>query len=126
MCIRDRSEGVLDFRDIVKSFTRDMQAQLWTKAAGHYYGKGMQHGMDTTMLEKTVQKLRKADRVQEAGALEALARGTIWTGQRRKAAGYQADGVCPRCTKAPDTLEHRIYECEMNGNLQIDAVVKPQ
>eukprot|EP00959_Pyramimonas_sp_CCMP1952_P206924 4328314-Pyramimonas_sp.AAC.1 len=86
----------------------------------------MQHGMDITMLKKTLQKLREADRVQEAGALEALACGAIWTGQRCKAAGYQTDGVCLRCTKAPDTLKHRIYNCEMNDNLQIDAVVKSQ
>eukprot|EP00959_Pyramimonas_sp_CCMP1952_P139680 2923211-Pyramimonas_sp.AAC.1 len=103
-----------------------MEAQLWLKAPDHYYGKGMQHGMDTTMLMRTLQKLRKADRVQEAGSLEALACGAIWTGQRCKDAGYRIDAKCPRCSKAADTLMHRLYECEMNDNLSIEAVVKSQ
>eukprot|EP00959_Pyramimonas_sp_CCMP1952_P181059 3786173-Pyramimonas_sp.AAC.1 len=34
---RFQSGGVLDFRDIMKPIARDMQAQLWTKAADHYY-----------------------------------------------------------------------------------------
>eukprot|EP00959_Pyramimonas_sp_CCMP1952_P373117 7814005-Pyramimonas_sp.AAC.1 len=84
----------------------------------------MQHGMDTTMLKRTLQKLRKADRIQEAGALESLACGAIWTGQRCKDAGYKIDGKCPRCSKAADTIKHRIHECEMNDNLNIEAVVK--
>eukprot|EP00959_Pyramimonas_sp_CCMP1952_P176682 3692926-Pyramimonas_sp.AAC.1 len=68
-----------------------MEAQPWLKAADHYYGKGIQHGMDATMLKRTLQTLRKADRAQETGALEALACGAIWTGQRCKDAGCRPD-----------------------------------
>eukprot|EP00959_Pyramimonas_sp_CCMP1952_P293157 6131225-Pyramimonas_sp.AAC.1 len=75
----------------------DMGAQLWKTAKDIYRGPGMQHGMGATMLKKTQQKLRKSDRVQEVGALEAPACGTVWTGQRFKDAGCQTDGVCPWC-----------------------------
>eukprot|EP00959_Pyramimonas_sp_CCMP1952_P399194 8364840-Pyramimonas_sp.AAC.1 len=61
------------------------------------------------MLKRTLQKLSKADRVQKAGALEALACGVIWTGQRCKDAVYRTDANCPRCSKAADTITHRLY-----------------
>eukprot|EP00959_Pyramimonas_sp_CCMP1952_P014935 315991-Pyramimonas_sp.AAC.1 len=120
---RFKDDDELDFKDIMRTIAQDMEAQLWLKAADHYYGKDMQHGMGTTMLKRTLQKLRKADRVQEAGALEALACGAIWTGQRCKDAGYRTDAKCPRCSRAADTINHTLYECEMNDNLSIEAVV---
>ena len=62
-------EDELDFKDIMQAIAKDMDQPIWSNASHHYYGKGMQHGMDTTMLKRTIQRLRKADRAQEAGAL---------------------------------------------------------
>ena len=43
--------------------------------------------------------------------IRCLATGGLWTRQRFKQAGYEHSGMCPLCQEQPDTVHHRLWEC---------------
>ncbi len=49
---------------------------------------------------------------QQSAAFRAVACGAVWTAAQAKERGYLTDGLCDKCRAAPDTVRHRVYECE--------------
>lgn len=45
------------------------------------------------------------------GTLRSVACGAVWTLTRAAAAGFETDGLCPRCGLHPDTVHNRVWKC---------------
>ena len=99
--------------------------QLWSRAANHYNGQGLENGADMYGLRLHVKKLRKQGKHDIAGALVSVATTAAWTRQRIADLPKSEDAVCDpdavtckRCGKAPETDFHRIWDCDANCNLR--------
>ena len=102
-----------DVSELCDALVDSVRNLLWEQASKHSEGDCLSpDGGDLTMLRKNLSRMYKKDMHQEAGALEGLACGTLWNGDRQRRAGCSTEGLCERCDlRAPDTILHRVYEC---------------
>ena len=61
----------------------------------------------------------------QKGALRAVVCDAVWTKERFLAAGYIVDPVCDLCRDKPDTLFHRLWECECEAVSELRKQVLP-
>eukprot|EP00973_Karenia_brevis_P093075 12415529-Karenia_brevis.AAC.1 len=71
---------------------------LWTKAAQHRQGAGMEHGLDLTLTTKDYNWYIKQGKMSQAGALMAVYTGALWPGDRLEESDYIYK--CPCCQQA--------------------------
>eukprot|EP00973_Karenia_brevis_P016691 2286149-Karenia_brevis.AAC.1 len=55
---------------------------LWTIAAQHRHGSGMEHGLDLTLTTKHYNDYIKQGKMSQAGAFMAVYTGAPWPGDR--------------------------------------------
>ena len=128
--LTDNERGtVWDPTDFLSKITETLNKQLWSRAAQHYNGKGLEGGADAYGLRLHVSKLRKQGRHDYAGALVNVATAAAWTRQRiadlpsqalklSDADAFEAAITCKRCGLAPETDFHRIWKCKANCELK--------
>ena len=111
-------EASFDTHELMQQIQADVRSELWAQAARHEQGhEQMKDGFDLTQLQRSQSQLKKEGLFAKAAALETVACGAAWTETRRREAGYPTEGLCPRCGKHPETLQHRLYDCEANDTI---------
>eukprot|EP00973_Karenia_brevis_P051622 7168930-Karenia_brevis.AAC.1 len=71
---------------------------LWTQAAMHRHGSGMEHGLDLTVTTKHYNWCIKQGEMSQTGALMAVLTGALWPGEKLE----EGDPIykCPHCQRA--------------------------
>ena len=78
-----------------------------------------------TVARKLLASYRKANKPEEAGMLETILVGSVWTEDRRCGAGYRTDPICRLCDQAADTEMYRYWECpRLDGIYKDDEPIK--
>ena len=72
-----------------------MENKIFQHAAHHRNGEGIQSGIDTTVVDRHVNFLRKAHREDAIGTLLACCAAGIWSRARKKEAGMILEDMCP-------------------------------
>ena len=97
---------------MVRHFRHTLALWLWQEAAlQHPMRKGCEEGIDLHVARKLLNTYRKANKPDEAGMLETILVGSVWTEDRRYRAGYRTDPMCRLCGQEADTEMHRYWEC---------------
>ena len=66
--------------------------------------------LDTTAIEHVIQDKKTTNR--EAAVIQQAFTRSVWTRTDLIKEGYEIDSaLCPLCQEAPDTLKHRIWNC---------------
>eukprot|EP00969_Alexandrium_andersonii_P327182 14457622-Alexandrium_andersonii.AAC.1 len=83
------------------------QRAEWERAAKQRGGdaEGTQAGVDLTIHKRMLKELPP----RRQGVLKSIAQGALWTEERRRKRGLQAEGNCKRCGAATEDLEHRFW-----------------
>ena len=92
---------------------------LWTHAAQHYLGDGLQHGVHDVSFH-TATALRRHDPVA-AGTLECILVGGLWH-PARVADHFDMSPACPRCGAAHADPFHNFWQCPDNAQVDDCAV----
>eukprot|EP00973_Karenia_brevis_P063322 8802617-Karenia_brevis.AAC.1 len=71
---------------------------LWTQAAMHRHGSGMEQGQDLTVTTKHYNWYIKQGKMRQAGALMAVLTGAVWPGDRLHVEDPMRK--CPHCQMA--------------------------
>ena len=71
---------------------------------------GIPEGVDPSPA-RAAMRSSKFDKRDKA-VLAAAWTGMIWTNHDLEKAGYIVDGLCCLCKAAPDTLRHRLWQCQ--------------
>jgi len=98
---------------LLRAMRADVDRHLWSRAAQHRTGQGLEEGDHIGQLVAWLQQLKKTgDRCMHNTVVTAAA-GGMWTRQRACAAGYSEEATCPYpgCA-AEETDMHRVWECK--------------
>ena len=71
-----------DCEELNAAVEKTIARRQWSKAAGHFCGRGLESGVDYTVANKHVDKLRCAGLACEAGMLENIVTGGYYTRSR--------------------------------------------
>ena len=83
-------------------------------------GEGRRCCMD--VVHKAISSGAKSfDRVGK-GIIRCIACDGFWGMSRRKKAEYDVDELCPLCLAAPDTLHHRLWNCQCVDRQRVEVV----
>ncbi len=82
-------------------------ATSWASADPSFRGRRV-----CTDLAMTMARAGRKYTPLQAARFRSVVCGALVTKQRAKDRGYDTDGLCPLCAKAPDTERHRVYGCE--------------
>ena len=72
-----------------------LEKRCWATASKHQDGKGLEHGADLTTAKKHHAHLQRKSLIREAGCLDMVLQGAVWTTARRHQAGYADSPACP-------------------------------
>ena len=92
---------------------------LWTRAAQHYLGGGLQQGVHDVSFHASA-ALRRYD-PGAAGTLECIMVGGLWHPDR-VAAHFDTSPACPRCGAAHADPFHNFWQCPDNARVDDNAV----
>ena len=107
-----------DCEELNAAVEKTIARRQWSKAAGHFCGRGLESGVDYTVANKHVDKLRCAGLACEAGMLENIVTGGYYTRSRLRDEGLEEDDLCPRCQEERETPLHRFWKCKDNSTLE--------
>ena len=107
-----------DPEELLEAIRKDISQKLWKKAAEHIGGEGLQGGADFTVARRYLGWLRRKGKVKEAGLLQTILAGGMWTRKRRHEAGYLTEPVCARCGRDEETGTHLIWNCQANEQIE--------
>ncbi len=98
------------------------------RAADHYDGKGMQHGIDVNSTIRHIRDLKTNYEIayQFKAALETLIAGACWTAVRINAIHPDFSDLCPRCKLEPETSLHAFWTCKCNEQIDTAEVQNTQ
>ena len=85
----------------------EVQGHIWSKAAKHHLGKGLEAGVDWTVARKHLRVWRQRGLLQHEGCFKVLAQAAIWPRARKFSCSLVDDDVCPRCGQCADTPLHQ-------------------
>jgi len=105
-----------------KEFSESIRTQLWGAASEYLWGAGLQDGVDLTVAEQEIASLAAGDKFEEKGMLITSLCAGCWPRTRLHEAGKIDDPSCPRCKQAPETLQHRYWECPANTDIESPAI----
>ena len=114
------TEQALNMDMFLDDFAQDIEAVLWTKAAVHWQGQGLQNGgPDQWTLQRVLSRARSQD-MKAYNLMVKIAGGGCWTKQRcHDQLACKPCPLCPRCREAAETDFHRWWECPANQELKI-------
>ena len=109
-----------DCRHLRREISAAIDQQLWTQAAQHEQGEGLQRGVDLYATRLHLARLRKRGQHKEAYFLMACLTGALWPLQRQhdcpRSGETPIDPTCKRCEEGcVETFLHRHWLCA--GNL---------
>ena len=109
-----------DPRHLRREISAAIDQQLWTQAAQHEQGEGLQRGVDLCATRLHLARLRKRGQHKEANFLMACLTGALWPLQRQhdcpRSGETPIDPTCKRCEEGcAETFLHRHWLCA--GNL---------
>ncbi|CAK0808313.1 unnamed protein product [Prorocentrum cordatum] len=108
-------DGGVDTSDLKQAIASTIEREQWQQAAKHYAGGGMEAGADMRSARSLIKKLKRKGDHDKVGAHLACMTGGVWTRQRVADLGLEIEDVtCPRCGEAPETWQHRMWECKCN------------
>ena len=111
--------------EITKSyFNKDLR-----RAAEHYNGKGMEHGIDSDFTFKYLRNLKDEtdSDLQYKAALETIISASTWPSARVHEAYEHVAPSCTRCNKAIiDTALHCFWTCPCNADIDHENVSESQ
>ena len=84
------------------------------RAAGHYCGKGLEHGADLRAVTLFIAALKRWHRPHDANIMGVITAGGSWQLSRVHEAYPDIPDVCARCGHVGDTPYHRHYGCAHN------------
>ena len=101
---------------IIESFSKDMEMQIWEKAAVHPLSTGMEKGITTDFAKKARSQLIKEGNFMAARALDFLVCGAI-NGPHLAADGSIPNQFfCLRCDqRTMATRQYELWECPGNS-----------
>ena len=121
--IGDKKFSSKPFLSVIDGYVR---AKLWSHAAKHWAGTGLEKGIDDTVVTKHLRKLDREHRHGERGLLLAAACAATWPEARKHDAGLVDSPACPRCGHERCDEYHRLYGCPDNENIDHDDVKNTQ
>ena len=102
-----------------KAILKTVKASIWARASSHHLGSGLGEGADLFALNRHLRRLERSGQYGRAGMLKAVASGACWPRARRRQAGMDDAGLCPRClakgTRVPEDDFHRTWDCPCNA-----------
>ena len=105
---------------ILKDFSNATTNRVWSIAADHFGGKGLEEGPpDFKPAQDAQRKLRTLDLWAQASALEGVTHGTAWPNSRLHPTDVPSQG-CPRCDDPHETPWHRYWSCPRNADIPGD------
>jgi len=109
--------------DILMRFGARQERMVWSDAASHYCGAGLDEGTPCLDPVKHAHRtLVKHGKFAAAASLQRICCGGGWTRSR-----YDADNdLCPLCGETRETPLHRFYTCKKLGDLGLPEVTKTQ
>ena len=107
-------------RHLRREISAAIDQQLWTQAAQHEQGEGLQRGVDLHATRLHLARLRKRGQHKESHFLMACLTGALWPLQRQhdrpRSGETPIDPTCKRCEEGcAETFLHRHWLCA--GNL---------
>ena len=107
-----------DFSDVKAALAADLKKQLWMHASKFRNGKGLEAGADLRPTVNYLQSLSKHGRYEQHGAVLCCATASAWPRARIAEEYPDANSLCPRCGRAPETELHRHWECSANDEIK--------
>ena len=107
-----------DFSDVLSALASDIKNQLWKTAAASRNGKGLETGADLRGMVNHLSRLSKSGQYETQGAIICCATASAWPNARIHEEYPDADSLCPRCGRFPETELHRHWECSANDELK--------
>ncbi|CAK0856487.1 unnamed protein product, partial [Prorocentrum cordatum] len=108
-------DGGVDASDLKQAIASTIERKQWQQAAKHYAAGGMEAGADMRSARSLIKKLKRKGEHDKVGAHLACLTGGVWPRQRVADLGLEIEDVtCPRCGEAPETWQHRMWECKCN------------
>ena len=105
-----------DKAQIIDSFSKDMEMQMWEKAAGHPLSTGMKKGITTDFAKKARSQLVKEVNFRAACALDFLVCGAINEPHLPADGSIPNQFFCFRCDqRTVATRKHELWECPGNS-----------
>ena len=103
---------------IIESFFKGMETQMWEKAAGHPLSTGMERGITTDFAKKARSQLIKEGNFMAARALDFLVCGAINEPHLPADGSIPNQLFCVRCDQsALATRKHELWECGAAGDI---------
>ena len=112
----------INVQEIVDAITEHIKSRIWSKAAKHRNGKGMEGGIDATVVRKHLADLDKKGLEGKEMILRKAAAGAHWPRQRKFEAGLIESPMCQRCGIEEEDEMHRIWKCPANEKLTEKAI----
>ena len=109
-----RSEPGSGWVDIQRAMDDRRVQLLWSAAAAHRHGEGMEQGVDTTVIRKHYCVLVKKGAMARAGALMAIGTGALWPPARVKEeikGKEDMDTSCEHCGHHNMDERHMFWNC---------------
>ena len=113
---RGHTHNILEIgpRGLMALLRRDWKDKTASQAATKVEGMGEGDRLDYQHLKTLLAEKNLDLTPQEKEIAKNFATNGIWTRERADQAGYeiQEGTSCPKCGKAKDTLDHRLFDCE--------------
>jgi len=106
-----------DWGELRMALNASIHSRLWSKAARHPDGDGLQGGMDLHSASLAYRSTRKRLGAPFASTAATVQCGGQWPRSRLHSCDTSLDPTCKRCRLEPETLPHRIWECPDNENV---------
>ena len=112
-------------QEIVRTFGKDVERQVWERAASHFLGKGLEKGEpDLEPARNARRKILKEGEWHEAKALDKIICGACWY-QERFQRNQQVQRKCHRCGQE-ETAWHALWSCPKLDHHQREEVINTQ
>jgi len=101
-------------KELAAVLEESIQGLVWKGPAKHHLGKGLEAGVDWTVVEQHRAHLKKKGKYEALVILEGILQGAVWDPQRRTQAsrGKGKTSACPWCNLEQADLEHMVWRCE--------------
>ena len=104
----------------------DIQKAIWAKASRHYAALGLESGVDLKVVRHLLKHFASEGDWQSYAVCVAVVTGACWPLQRKFEAFLVTDPLCSRRGKCPETLLHRLWQCEANAASTHPAIASTQ
>ena len=96
---------------LIRAIRQHAELKVWTKAAQHHCGGGLDLGADLTVLIKHIKYYRDKGKQAKATLLQTIAAGGAWTNDRKHKAGLVESPACQLCGAEQQTDHHLFWIC---------------